>query len=116
MKQYMAQLAYLLTALGNEALKALAFGGQVWRPLVGPVDDSPLGMLDVASIDQDDYLSHTLYFPGRTGYNFTLAPDKFESHRYVASSSLCTRILLDVDRLSSYLFGPHDLSGMPRFS
>ena len=71
----------LLTVLRNGSLKALVLSEQVWRPLVGPVDDSPLCMLDVASINKDDYMSFTLYFPGRTGHNFTLAPDNFESHR-----------------------------------
>ena len=43
---------------------------QVWRPLRGPVDDSPLGMVDAASVAKDDLLPYTLHFPGRTGYNY----------------------------------------------
>ena len=43
---------------------------QVWRPLRGPVDDSPLGMIDAASVAKEDLLPYTLYFPGRTGYNY----------------------------------------------
>ena len=55
---------------------------QVWRPLVGPVQDSPLAMIDVNSLAKDDYMSYTLYFPGRTGYNYTLHPDNYKSHRF----------------------------------
>ena len=43
---------------------------QVWRPLRGPVDDSPLGMVDAASVAKEDLLPYTLHFPGRTGYNY----------------------------------------------
>ena len=43
---------------------------QVWRPLRGPVNDSPLGMIDAASVAKEDLLPYTLYFPGRTGYNY----------------------------------------------
>ena len=43
---------------------------QVWRPLRGPVDDSPLGMVDAASVAKEDLLPYTLHFPGRVGYNY----------------------------------------------
>ena len=43
---------------------------QVWRPLRGPVDDSPLGIIDAASVAKEDLMSYALYFPGRVGYNY----------------------------------------------
>ena len=45
-------------------------GLQVWRPLRAPVQDSPLGMLDAATVCKDDLMSYSLHFPGRTGYNY----------------------------------------------
>ena len=43
---------------------------QVWRPLRGPVYDSPLGMLDAATVGKEDLLEYSLIFPGRKGYNY----------------------------------------------
>ena len=45
---------------------------QVWRPLKGPVESSPLGVIDAATVQKDDYINYTIYFPGRTGYNYGL--------------------------------------------
>jgi hypothetical protein len=43
---------------------------QVWRPLRGPVHDSPLGILDAATVAKDDLIPYSLIFPGRKGYNY----------------------------------------------
>lgn len=45
---------------------------QVWRPLKGPVNDSPLGMIDASTTDKDDLMQYALHFPGRTGYNYAV--------------------------------------------
>lgn len=45
------------------------------------MDDSPLGILDVASLSKDEYMSMKIHFPGRIGYNYTLPPDNHKSHR-----------------------------------
>ena len=37
----------------------------MWRPLRGPVDNSPLGLIDAASMDKEDLLELSLHFPGR---------------------------------------------------
>ena len=54
---------------------------QVWRPLKGPVQDSPLGVCDAATVSQSDLLTTKLIFPERTGevYNCLYSPQ----HRYV---------------------------------
>ena len=46
---------------------------QVWRPLAGPVEDSPLAMADVTTVDQNDLLTSLLHFPGRTGEVYSVA-------------------------------------------
>ncbi len=46
---------------------------QIWRPLAGPVDDSPLAMADAATVEQSDLLTNTLHFPGRTGEVYAVA-------------------------------------------
>ena len=43
---------------------------QVWRPLHGPVRDTPLAMLDAATVCKQDLLEYSLIFPGRKGYNY----------------------------------------------
>ncbi len=44
---------------------------QVWRPLEY-VESSPLGLIDATTVEKSDYINYTLYFPGRTGYNYGL--------------------------------------------
>jgi hypothetical protein len=43
---------------------------QVWKPLAGPVRSSPLGVIDVSTVDKDDLVSYPLHFKERTGYNY----------------------------------------------
>ena len=43
------------------------FCTQVWRPLRGPVQDSPLAVCDAATTKQADLLATSLHFPDRTG-------------------------------------------------
>lgn len=55
---------------------------QVWQPIAGPVQDSPLGMVDAATVSKSDLVPVALTFPG--GYthevNFVASnPD----HRYL---------------------------------
>ena len=45
---------------------------QVWRPLKGPVDDSPLVMIDASTVDKEDLMQYAIHFPGRTGYNYAV--------------------------------------------
>ncbi|KAK9806032.1 hypothetical protein WJX73_007367 [Symbiochloris irregularis] len=82
---------------------------QVWRPLKGPVDDSPLGMLDVESLAESDYMSYTLHFPGRTGYNYAVAPDNYQKHRWYYAKG--------IDTDEAYVFKCYDSrSGRARFA
>lgn len=45
----------------------------VWRPLFGPVQDTPLAMCDARSIEPADWVKIELLYPDRVGenYNFT---------------------------------------------
>lgn len=45
---------------------------QCWRPLKGPVKQSPLGMIDVSSVSKEDYLYYKVHFPSRSGSNYGL--------------------------------------------
>lgn len=42
----------------------------MWRPLKGPVQSSPLGVIDAATVDKEDLINYRLEFPGRTGFNY----------------------------------------------
>ena len=48
----------LIAAIGSACLM---FGVQVWRPLVGPVQDSALGFVDAATLSQHDILPANLF-------------------------------------------------------
>ncbi|KAL3161264.1 hypothetical protein ABBQ38_009625 [Trebouxia sp. C0009 RCD-2024] len=61
---------------------------QVWRPLRGPVDESPLGMIDASSVAKEDLLPYTLHFPGRTGYNY--AAKHNPEHRWYYAKGINT--------------------------
>jgi len=38
------------------------------------VEASPLAMIDASTVAKEDYISYTIYFPGRKGYNYGLKP------------------------------------------
>ncbi|KAL3161936.1 hypothetical protein ABBQ38_009018 [Trebouxia sp. C0009 RCD-2024] len=40
---------------------------QVWKPLIGPVQKSPLGLIDAATVHPQDLHPYTLFFPGKGG-------------------------------------------------
>lgn len=60
---------------------------QMWRPLRGPVNNSPLAMIDAATVAKEDLQSYRLEFPGRTGYNYAVAENA--DHRWVLVHQAC---------------------------
>jgi hypothetical protein len=56
--------------LGDEAdtlLKKRFAVINLWRPLSGPVEDSPLAVSDAQSVDGSDFVATDLVYPDRTG-------------------------------------------------
>ena len=45
----------------------------VWRPIVGPVQDTPLAVCDAQSIEQDDFVATDLVYEDRTGEIYSVA-------------------------------------------
>lgn len=45
----------------------------VWRPIRGPVERSPLALADASSVRPDDLIATDQVFPGRTGEIYSLA-------------------------------------------
>ena len=43
---------------------------QLWRPLVWPVQDSPLGLIDASTVAKEDLVEYAIHFPDRTGCNY----------------------------------------------
>ena len=41
---------------------------QVWRPLKGPVDESPLTLIDATTLDAEDLIPSALHLPDRTAW------------------------------------------------
>ena len=51
-------LQKLVAAIGSTCI---VFDVQVWRPLIGPVQDSALGFVDAATLSQHDILPANLF-------------------------------------------------------
>ncbi|KAK9811501.1 hypothetical protein WJX72_004881 [[Myrmecia] bisecta] len=80
---------------------------QVWRPLRGPVQHSPLGMIDASTVAKEDLLQHALKFPQRTGYIYGVAPNP--DHRWYYAKGMNTD--------EAYVFVCYDSrSGRARFT
>ena len=45
----------------------------VWRPIRGPVQESPLAVCDAQSMVQDDFVKHVLKYPDRDGEVYSVA-------------------------------------------
>ena len=62
-----------LTALGARIIQV-----NVWRPIRGPVERSPLALADASSVHQDDLIATDQIFPDRVGeiYNLAHAPSQ----------------------------------------
>ena len=45
---------------------------QVWRPLRGPVKESPLAMIDASTVAKEDLMDLRIEFEGRTGWNYAI--------------------------------------------
>lgn len=58
----------------------------MWRPLKGPVQSSPLGMIDAATVQKEDYINYRLHFPDRIGYNYGVAHNS--KHKYASFAAL----------------------------
>ncbi len=58
------------------AAGARVFEINVWRPIRGPVERSPLALADASSVRQDDLIATDQVFPDRVGeiYNLAYAP------------------------------------------
>jgi len=66
----------LLPAEADELLKHRFAVINVWRPIRGPVEDSPLAVCDARSIARRDWVESDLAYPDRTGevYSITFNP------------------------------------------
>jgi len=67
----------------DEAARLTAAGAQiieinVWRPIRGPVERSPLALADASSVQQEDLIATDQVFPDRVGeiYNLAYAPSQ----------------------------------------
>lgn len=47
----------------------------MWRPLKGPVDESPLALVDAQTLQPGDLLSNRLELQHRTGYTYSVKHD-----------------------------------------
>lgn len=60
---------------------------QVWRPLRGPVDESPLAVVDAQTVKHEDFVPVRLELPGRTGSTYQVKHDPGDSIESKLSSA-----------------------------
>ena len=89
----------------------------VWRPLVGPVVDSPLAFCDGRSIRATDLVPTDLYFPeGRIGLTYQIAFHPNHQWRYIPEMT-CNEVVLfkcyDSKVDASVRFVPHSAFEIP---
>ena len=86
---------------------------QIWRPIVGPVKSSPLGLVDTSTVDKSDYLVNRLFMPERMQETYHLKHNP--KHRLDTANLQCTKgvqvILSQLDsdcrgRMMSYSLAP----------
>lgn len=90
--------------LGDEAealLKNRFAVINVWRPIRGPVEESPLAVCDAQSMVQDDFVKHVLKYPDRDGEVYSVAYNPNHRWYYVPNQQREEVLLLkcyDSDR------------------
>lgn len=99
--------------LGDQAEELLKGRVQVinlWRPIIGPLRDSPLAMCDATTVAPDDLVASDLIYPNRSGetYSVTYNP----SHRWFYFPDMTTEEALLLKCYDSATdgrtrFGPH---------
>ena len=82
----------------NEFDDIIANGGRVvqvnvWRPITGPVESSPLALANAASIPEDDLIATDQRFPDRVGEIYQLAFGK-EHEWYYAPGIMPNEVIL----------------------
>lgn len=79
------RIAGLLDGPDREAVSAGARVAQVnvWRPIRGPVQRAPLGVIDATSVDPADFVATDLVYPERTGEIYHLAYNPAHDWVYV---------------------------------
>jgi hypothetical protein len=78
-----------------EALLAHRFAIiNVWRPIGGPVQESPLAVCDAQSLRQDDFVASDLLYPHRTGETYAVTYRPTHAWYYVPQMRVDDALLL----------------------
>src|SRR5260221_2602399 len=82
----------------------------VWRPIVGPLEDTPLAVCDARTVAHDDLIASDLIYPDKVGETYALAHN--EEHRwfYFPKMGKDEVILIkgyDSDKTNAGRFTPH---------
>ena len=88
----------------------------VWKPITGPVKQSPLAVCDASSMEQSDFLETDLLYPDRSGeiYSVTHRP---EHHWLYVSDMQASEVMLlkcyDSDETGKARFTAHSAFELP---
>ena len=88
----------------------------VWKPIVGPVQQSPLAVCDAASMAQADFIETDLLYPDRNGEIYSVAHNKSHRWFYVSAMQADEAMLLkcyDSDESGVARFTAHSAIEIP---
>lgn len=66
----------------------------VWKPIVGPVEKSPLAVCDASTMDADDFIETDLLYPNRNGEIYSVAHSDRHRWLYVSEMQASEAMLL----------------------
>ena len=88
----------------------------VWKPIVGPVQQSPLAVCDAASMSAADFIETDLLYPDRNGEIYSVAHNKSHRWFYVSAMQADEAMLLkcyDADESGVARFTAHSAIEIP---
>jgi hypothetical protein len=99
--------------MGDEAEELLKHRFTIcnlWRPIVGPLLDAPLALIDARTVAPEDYVTHDLIYRDRVGEIYALTHNPRHLWFYAPAMSADEALLLkcfDSDRNVAARFMPH---------
>lgn len=82
----------------------------VWRPIVGPVEDAPLALCDARTVAAEDFIAGDLIYPDKVGerYRFGYNPDhRWYYFPYMTAAEAILLKCFDSDQAVKARFTPH---------
>jgi hypothetical protein len=97
--------------MGDEAEELLEHRYAIinlWRPIRGPLLDSPLALCDAQSLEEKNLIASDLKYPDRTGETYSITYNSNQRYYYLPKMQPDEAVLIRC--FDSALYGPHRFS------